>query len=92
MRPKLLHEIIHYLHHSQCGNPYDFLSLRFYVKSILVNLEVPMPFLSFMGDVNFINLVNYDLQLSKNVKIDKNQNSDPFKMAIFETLHLPTLI
>ena len=38
------------LKHAQCGNFRIFLSFKFYVKSILRNLEVPkLPFLSFLG-------------------------------------------
>ena len=50
---------------AQCGILGFFLSPRFYVKSILENLEVlKLPVLPFQGPgaLNFINLVNFSLQ------------------------------
>ena len=48
---------------SQCGNFMIFLLLRFYVKSILRVLGLPkLPFFAISGVVNFVNLVNFNLQ------------------------------
>ena len=54
-------EVIHVFHPyqvrgSQCGNLRIFLSLKFYVKSILENLEVlKLPFLPLLGALKFDN-------------------------------------
>ena len=48
---------------TQCGNFRIFLALRFYVKSILENLEVLYLLLfAILGTLNFVNLVNFTLQ------------------------------
>ena len=48
---------------SQCENVMIFLSFRFYVKSILDNLEVlKLPFFAIFVPLNFVNLVNFSLQ------------------------------
>ena len=48
----------------QCGNFRIFLSLfRFDVKSILQSLEVlKLPFFAILGILNFLNMVNFNLQ------------------------------
>ena len=53
----------------QCRNLRNFLSLRFYVKSILENLEIPkLLFLPFKGEaLNFGHLLNFSIiKRSKN--------------------------
>ena len=75
---------------SQCGNFRIFLSLRFYVKSILESWEVPkLLSLQFYGHCS--NLVTVSLQ-----KVQKMKTSEPpnllFKMADFKTPDLSTLI
>ena len=51
-----------------CGNFRIFLSLRFYVKSILENLcrTSKTPVFSIFGALNFVNLLNASLQMFKN--------------------------
>ena len=47
---------------AQCGNFRIFLSLRFYVKSILEHIEVlKLPFFAILGALNVDNLVNLRL-------------------------------
>ena len=50
----------------QCGNFRIFLSLRFYVKSILENLEV-LKLLGFviLGALNYVNVVDFSLEKYK---------------------------
>ena len=44
---------------TQCGNFRVFLSLRFYVKSILEDLQnLTQPFIVILGALNWINLIN----------------------------------
>ena len=53
---------------AQCGNFKIFLSFRFYVKSILENLEVvKVPFFAILGALNFVDLVNFSLQKAKKI-------------------------
>ena len=48
---------------AQCGNLRIFLSLRFYVQSIIENQGVlKLPFFSIFGALNLVNLVNYILK------------------------------
>ena len=57
----------------------EFLSLRFYVKSILENVEgLKLPFLPFLGALKMVHLVNFSIQ--KVQKIMKNQNSEPLNV------------
>ena len=52
---------------TQCGNFRIFLSLIFYVKSIMQNLEVPkVPVSAILGALSFVNLVNFSLQKVQN--------------------------
>ena len=51
---------------AQCGNLMIFLSPRFYVKSILDNIEVlKLPILPFFEALNFANLVHFSIQKVK---------------------------
>ena len=56
---------------SWCGKFRIFLSLRFYVKSILENLREPKTFFfALFGALNFANLVNFSLlKVQKFIKI-----------------------
>ena len=58
-----------------CGNFMIFLSFRFYVKSILANLNVvKLPFSAILVALNFVNLVDFSLlEVKKIIKI-KNQS------------------
>ena len=68
---------------SQCGNFIIFLSLRFYVKSILGNLEVPkLLFLPFCEFCPFGK--NQDL---KSAKIHKNKNSEPLNVSEWQIMN-----
>ena len=63
---------------TQCGNSMIFLSLRFYVKSILEILEVQnLPFLAILEALNFI---FGTFQLSKSAKMLRIQNSVPLNL------------
>jgi len=78
---------------AQCGKFRIFLSLRFYVKSILENLEVlKLPFCCFKSsEICWF----CRFQPSKSAKNHKHQNSEPQRcvwMAHFESLDSPTLI
>ena len=81
---------------TQCGNFRIFLSLRFYVKSILEHLEVFfLPIFVISGILKFVNLLNVSLQ--KRQKNHKKPNSEPLygleiRIAYFESLDSPTLI
>ena len=47
----------------QCGNFRIFLSLKFYVKSILENLDVvKLPFFATLAALNLFHMVNFNLQ------------------------------
>ena len=55
---------------SQCENLIDFLSLIFYVKSILENQKVKIAVFVIVGALNFVNFVNCSLQkVQKPIKI-----------------------
>ena len=55
------------VHKTQCGNFKIFVSLRFYVKSILWILEVKKTAVfTIFGAVNFVLLLNFSLQKVKN--------------------------
>ena len=56
---------------TQCINFRIFLSFRFYVKSILENLEVlKMPIFAILGALNFVDLLNCSIQkVQKCIKI-----------------------
>ena len=79
--------------YTQCGCFMSFLSFRFYVKSIMKNVEVlKLPFWPFRPFLKFVNLVHFILQ---NVQKKKNQNSQPLnvlKMADFALLESPKLV
>ena len=71
----------------QCENFRIILSLRFYVKSILHNLESPKTYVfAIVGALEFVNLVNISLQKCKNSK------SRALKMADFKAIDLAILI
>ena len=62
---------------------HDFLSLRFYVKSILKNVEVlKLPFLAILESLDFGFLVNFSRQ-----KFIKIQNSEPQNVLKWQILH-----
>ena len=78
---------------TQCGNFKIFLSLRFYVKSILENLEVDkLLFFAILEALNFANLVFFSLQKVQNSLELIFRASKCVKMADFDTLDEPTLI
>ena len=55
----------------QCGNYIIFPSLRFYVKSILQNLDArKLPFFAILKSLNFVQLMDFSLQkVQKFIKI-----------------------
>ena len=56
-----------YVVNTQCGNFRIFLSLGFYLKSIMENLEVlKTAFLAISGTLNFVNFVNFSHRKCKN--------------------------
>ena len=60
----------HIVQGAQCGNFRIFLSLRFYVKSLLENLEVlKLTSSAILGTLNFVNLV---FQPTISAKIHRN--------------------
>ena len=70
---------------TQCGNFRIFLSLRFYVKSILEILEVlKLPFFHFRHS-EFCWIGKF--QPLKCAKIHKNQNSEPPKVSKRQIMH-----
>ena len=73
---------------SQCGNFRNFLSLRFYVKSMLKNLEViKLPFCHFWA-LKFVNLVNLSLQKVQKFIKSKLRASRCVRMADFALLQI----
>ena len=54
---------------SQCENLIDFLSLIFYVKSILENQKVKIAVFAILRALNFINLANFSLPKVHKVRI-----------------------
>ena len=70
---------------AQCGNDLIFLSLRFYVKSILKNQEVlKLPFCHLLG----CEICEFDqFQPSQSAKIPKNHNSESLNLLKWQSLH-----
>ena len=71
---------------SQCGNYMIFLSLRFYVKSILRILEAQkLPFLQILG---FWFLLIWSISPFKKCKIHKHQNSEYLNLTKWQIFRL----